>query len=215
MEEKKKKKDGKPKEKGIEWGLVCTSVLYFLLGIVFFRFPDQSLRTVCYFFGAVTLLYGLVRILTYFIRKEQGLFFQMNIVIGIIFAGIGIFLLLTPEVVISIIPFIVGFFILFHSIVKIQQAMELRRIAYDKWWSMLILSVITALLGGFVIFNPFKTVTVMVRTIGIVLIADGIMNLSSILFTAHTVKQRTKIIDEATGVGEEVETDVIDNGNCD
>lgn len=208
------KKDEKEKEKtkgGIEWGFVVSSALYVLLGIVLIRFPDQSLRTVCYFFGGVTLIYGLIRVITYFVQKREGFLFLTDVVAGIILTGIGIFLLLTPEVVISIIPFIIGLLILFHSIMKIQRALQLKRVNYEKWWSMLILSLITAVLGALIIYNPFKTVSMMVRAIGIVLIVDGVINLASIFFTAHTVKKMTKIIDEATGAVEEVEIEVVDN----
>ena len=210
------RKGEKDKEKGeesrrAEWGFLLSSLLYIIVGGERLKLPCQSLRTVCYFFGAVTLLYGLIRIILYFVQKKDGFLFHANIVVGIVLSGIGIFLLLTPEVVISIIPFIIGFFILFHSIVKIQSALELRRVHYEKWWGMLLLSVVTALLGGFVIYNPFKTVSMMVRAIGIVLMADGAMSLVSIFFTAHTVKKMTKIVDEATGTVEEAETEVIDN----
>lgn len=206
------KKDEKEKTKGgIEWGFVVSSALYVLLGIVLIRFPDQSLRTVCYFFGGVTLIYGLIRVITYFVQKREGFLFLTDVVAGIILTGIGIFLLLTPEVVISIIPFIIGLLILFHSIMKIQRALQLKRVNYEKWWSMLILSLITAVLGALIIYNPFKTVSMMVRAIGIVLIVDGVINLASIFFTAHTVKKMTKIIDEVTGAVEEVEIEVVDN----
>lgn len=211
MNIKKKAKDKNSVTGNIEWGFVVSAVLYILLGVVLLKFPDQSLRTVCYFFGGVTLIYGVIRIITYFIQKREGFLFLTDVVVGIILTGIGIFLLITPEVVISIIPFIIGLLILFHSIMKIQRALQLKRVNYEKWWSMLILSVITAALGALIIYNPFKTVSMMVMAIGIVLMIDGVINLISIFFTAHTVKKMTKIIDETTGTVEEVEIDIVDN----
>lgn len=213
MSGKKNAEDQNSIKGSIEWGLVVSSALYILLGIVLLKFPDQSLRTVCYFFGGVTLVYGVIRIVTYFLEKRQGILFLTDVIVGIILTGIGIFLLVTPEVVISIIPFIIGLLILFHSVMKIQRAFQLKRVNYDKWWSMLVLSLITAALGALIIYNPFKTVSMMVMAIGIVLMIDGAINLISIFFTAHTVKKMTKIIDETTGTVEEVEIDVVDNND--
>ena len=52
--------------KSIRNSLVATSVLYVILGVVLMAFPDSSLKLACALIGVVTLIYGGIRIVSYF-----------------------------------------------------------------------------------------------------------------------------------------------------
>lgn len=180
--------------KSIRDSYIVTSILYILLGLVLFIYPEMSLKLVCNIIGVIILIYGGIKILSYFRNKDTG-FFRFDLIIGIIFAVIGGFLLLRPDIIISILPVTIGVYVLFDSLTNLRQALDLKDAGYDKWWSMLVLAVIMIVLGLIMIFNPFGTVALMVMFMGGIFLFRGISNIVSILFTNHKIKTLKKIRD--------------------
>lgn len=174
------------------------SILFVFLGFFLAKYPDSALRTVCYIIGGITLLYGLIKIIIFFINKEKGISVYFDLTGGLISSAIGIFLLLSPNVVISIIPIIVGIIILFHSIVKIRQALDLSKVNYEKWWIMLIIAFVTAVLGVLIILNPVRAASAPIRLIGIIFIIDGLVSLFGYIFTDSIVHKLTKETTDTT-----------------
>lgn len=201
------------KKKGSRTALNLSSLLYIALGVFLLVYSDQALRMVCIGIGTVTLVYGIIRLISYFSMKRAGFLASVDLGVGIIMTGIGIVLTITPDFVISIIPFFVGLVILVQSISKISQALELRDVEYDNWWWMLLVSLLMLLLGAYIVFNPFETVALMVRAVGFVLIINGVLSIIGTIYTKVVVKKYRKV-DEASckdaETGEELEVDIID-----
>ena len=183
--------------KKIRKSFIFTSLLYMALGIVLLVWPDISLNVVCFSFGVVTLLYGVVKLFMYVAnRSDGGFFYQIHLVVGVIAIALGVFFLMRPDIIISIFPIMIGLFIIFHSIVKVQGAFELRKVEYDKWWGILVAAIVTAGLGIIIVRNPFATVEAMVMAVGIILILDSLLNFASTFFASYIVKKYTKMVNE-------------------
>ena len=174
---------------------VIASAVYILMGLVLVIYPEMSIKLVCNIIGIVILLYGAIKILSYFRNKDGGLTFRFDLIIGIIFAVIGGFLLLRPDVIVSVLPIIIGVYILFDSLMNLRQAADLKNAGYDKWWSMLLLAVIMIILGVVMILNPFGTVALMVMFIGGIFLFRGASNIVSIIFTNKKIKTLKKVRD--------------------
>lgn len=180
--------------KSIRDSYIVTSILYILLGLVLFLYPEMSLKLVCNIIGIIILIYGIIKILSYIRNRESG-FFRFELIFGIIFAVVGGFLLLRPDIIVSILPITIGVYILFDSLTNLRQAFDLKEAGYEKWWAMLFLSVIMIVLGLVMVFNPFGTAAVMVMFMGGIFLFRGISNIISILFTNHKIKTLKKIRD--------------------
>lgn len=181
--------------KAIRGSYIAASVLYMVIGIILLLFPEMSLKIVCAIFGTVILAIGLIKILTYFKNRDVGFIGQLGLVIGIIISVMGGFLLLQPDVILSILPVIIGIYIIFDSLQNFKQALELYKAGYDKWWSMLLLAAVLVILGVVIVINPFKTVALSVRFIGAIFVFNGIANIASIIFTSKQVKKINAVID--------------------
>lgn len=179
--------------KTIKGSYIAASVVYIIIGIVLLLFPEMSLKVVCGIFGTVILLFGLLRIFSYIRNRDVGFIGQFELALGIVFSVIGGFLLWKPGVILSILPIVIGIYIIFDSLQNFKQALDLYKVSYDKWWLMLILSMILALLGVIIVLNPFETVEVSVMFIGGIFVFDGISNIISILFTNRKIKQLTAV----------------------
>ncbi|MBQ9992212.1 MAG: DUF308 domain-containing protein, partial [Firmicutes bacterium] len=162
------------------------SIVYILLGLFLLIFPTASARIICSVLGLVALVIGAFRLINYFRLHSNGQFLRTGFISGFIFCALGLFFILKPTVVMSILPFIIGLAICFNGIVKMQSAIELRRANYDKWIVSLVIAAITLLLGILLIINPFSGAKLAIMFVGAALVIDGITN----IITMRTVKKK-------------------------
>ena len=184
--------------KKLKTNIVISATLCILLGIVLVVWPDLSMQIVCTAIGAVLLIGGGVRLAVYFTAKDGSVYAQMNLIMGIILAVVGIWILLQPDKVLAIIPIIVGIVIALHGVNNLQQAVSLCKEKYDKWWVALILGLLTVGFGILLVCRPFEALDTAVMMIGFFLIYDGISDIwivSRIYRTAKVLKQEVEAID--------------------
>ena len=184
--------------KKLKTNVVISAMLCIVLGIVLVAWPELSMRIVCTAVGAVLLIGGGVRLAVYFAARDGSVYSQMNLIMGIILAVVGIWILLQPDKVLAIIPIIVGIVIALHGINNLQQAITLCKDKYDKWWVALILGLLTIGFGVLLVCRPFEALDTAVKLIGIILIYDGISDIwivSRIYQTAKMIKQVAEAVD--------------------
>ncbi len=181
--------------KTIRRSYIIVSLISIAIGVVLFMFPAMSLKVVCGIFGAVILLFGLLKIFLYIKNKEIGFVGQFGLIVGILFSVIGVFLLLSPNIIVSILPIIIGIYIVIDSFQNFKQALDLYKAEYAKWWVMMVLAFVLAVLGVVIILNPFKTAAVGVMYVGGIFIFNGISNIFSVIFTNRKIKKSFNVID--------------------
>ena len=184
--------------KKIKTNVVVSSALCVILGLVLVFRPGLSMRIVCTAVGVVLIVSGVMRMIDYFTAKDGSLYSQANLIFGIILAVVGVWIVIRPDKVIAIIPIIVGIVIAIHGLHNFQQALELWRDKYDRWWTALILGVLTVGFGVLLICRPFAAVDTVVMLIGFFLIYDGLSNVwivSRIYKNAKMMKQEMEEVD--------------------
>lgn len=180
------------------------SVLYLALGAFLLLEPSTALNIVCYALGAVVLACAVVQLVRYF-AVERGVFkSQLTLISGIICLALGGFLLLRSDIVVSILPIVFGLFVIFDSLGRIQNALELRRCGYSSWKGFLLLAVLSIVLGGIMIYNPFGTMETLVMAIGVILVVEGALNLLSALYTVVAVRRFAKLHPETQSMLESI-----------
>ena len=84
--------------------------------------------------------------------------------------------LLDPEFVTALFPIIFGVVIMLNGALNIWQAVTLKK-EEKNWLSHFLLAVLTFGLGIFIFANPFQTIQVLLKAIGVILMFDGISNI--------------------------------------
>lgn len=184
--------------KRMKTNIVISAVLCILLGVVLVVWPDLSMKIVCIAVGALLLIGGGVRLAVYFNTKDGSIYAQLNLIMGIVLAVVGIWILIKPDKVLAIIPIIVGIVIVLHGLNNLQQAFSLYKEKYDKWWIALILGILTVGFGVLLICKPFAALDTVVILIGSFLIYDGLSDLwivSRIYRTARALRQEAEALD--------------------
>ena len=173
--------------KKLKWNLVLMSILYLGLGIFLLLVPGTAMNIVCYALGGVVLACAAVQLVRYF-AVERGVFqSQLTLISGLVCLGLGAFLIIRSDIVVRILPIVFGLFVIFDSLGRIQNALDLRRCEYPSWKGFLLLPVLSVVLGVVMILNPFGTMETLVMAIGIILIIEGAINLLSALYTVLAI----------------------------
>ena len=110
---------------------LLAAVLYVILGLVLLIWPGVSATVFCYAFGGILLIYGVVTIVSFFLRDSRQGSFVFELFLGIVAAALGLLFLLRPVIVASVLPVILGLFIVVDGLVNLKRALELRRFERD------------------------------------------------------------------------------------
>ena len=160
--------------------LIVTSILYFLLGIVMFFFPEMVSDFICYLIGLMFMFFGVAAVVMYFRSEFKTPYVSTILISGIVIGALGIYIYLNPRTFASFIPLVVGAFMVADAVSKLSIALDMKKLEYINWWHILIVSFIILGCGLLLIFNPFGVVTVSIMVIGSVLIVNAITNIYTI-----------------------------------
>lgn len=166
--------------KSIRNSLVLTSILYVAMGVILLLFPGAALDVSCMVIGAVTLVYGVVRIIAYF--RGGGAYSQrFDLLMGVVLAALGVFLLVSPRFLAAVIPVFLGLYILVDSFTAMKKALDMKALGFDKWWVSFLAALALAVFGVVVICRPFAAVSTLVMFIGAGFVFDGVYTLVNTL----------------------------------
>ncbi len=171
---------------------VFVSTLYVVLGGVLLAWPDISMKMICYVLGFSMLVIGLAYGIIYFTRDNLSGVLQLDLVIGIVAAAFGIFILLNQDFLPAVIPIAMGIILLLGSVLKIQNSISMKRLKFRKWYICLIFALILAALGLVLLVNPFSSERWLALYIGACLILDGLVNLVAMSLIVARMKKLLK-----------------------
>ncbi len=181
--------------KGLKANYTISAILCMGLGLVLLIWPGTTTQIVCMLLGIVLLAYGIIQIAIYLFTRERTIISQGMMLLGIVFAVIGVWILLKPEMIIMAVPVIVGILIVIHGLHNIVQAIALQKDGYERWWLALVFGLLTVIFGGVLIYNPFEAVELVVRLIGVFLIYDGVSDLWILSRVFKVRRDKERIID--------------------
>ena len=168
-------------------------LVYLALGLALVFAPDMSARVLCYACGAALLAVGLLAVWRFAAaRQDRLLFAWFSLVYGVLFTVLGVFLLVRPDTVLTVLPAIFGAFVVLDSLGRIQNALELRRAGLVRWCGMLPFALVSVALGVLIILNPFAAMTATVRLIGAVLLIESVLGLACALYTSLILRELEK-----------------------
>ena len=183
-----------------------SSLLIALVGLVLVLMPSLTNRIIVYGIAVVLMAYGVFRIFRYATSRDaETAMNNYDLTIGLICAVTGLLMFLYSSVVISILPFLFGLFLLFGGARCIQTAFDVRRFHGLYWVVHLIIGIVFAIAGIAAIRDPFSTAQVLTRFVGVCLLVLGIY----LFFSNRKVKQlRSAYMSEDDIIDQE---DVIQN----
>jgi len=156
---------------------IVTSLAFIVVGLFLIIKPATTLSMISYVLGIVILVNGIVNLIKYFSNREKVNLYDFGLIFGILNVIIAIIFISKPSMIASIIPLILGIWILVNGIIKLQFAINLRNQPKSNWVYSAVISGISILLGLFLVLNPFKGAVVITRIIGGILVGYAILDL--------------------------------------
>ena len=106
----------------IKADFLLSSVLCIALGLVFIIWRASVLTIVANVLAVVLIIIGVVYMCSYFLNIVTNGFSAM---LGLVVLAVGIWFLVQPKVVVSLIPIVIGLVLIFHSIRSIIERLRL------------------------------------------------------------------------------------------
>ena len=195
-------------------GSCALSALCFIaLGVCLVLSPDLSRIWICRLLGGALLITGAVYVISHFVKsKGAAVVFQYDLILGVVLAIVGVWLLTTPDLIVTFIQYILGVILVVHGLIDLQGAWNLRSGDAPQWWSAFLFALITLVLGGVVIWNPFASINALLMLVGIALIYDGVSDLIILFHLTRTFKKARKAVEELIETAEEDENVIESTG---
>lgn len=176
-------------------GYILPAIIYIIAGLILLVCPEITTKTIAYAVAVIFLVTGVVEIISY-LRSEPDLAStSTGFVNGVLVSFFGVVIFIKSEVVIGIIPVVLGFLIIVSGTLKLQHAINLYRIKMTGYKSICIVGLINIIIGIVTVFNPFKTIMVLMRVMGIGLILSGITDLISSIYMGKQFKKYAKTVE--------------------
>ena len=173
----------------IKTTLLCVSAAYIAIGAVLLIFPEVSLSTICMVIGILALIIGVINITSYFLKKGYLVENQISFSIGAAELLFGLYAVIRSTDLSFTFTQVMAICMVFDSILKLQYSTDLLRLGCKTWWLLLITAVVTAGLAMAVLLYPFETEAVKLTYTYSVLIADGVINIISIIWMKIQTKK--------------------------
>lgn len=165
---------------------IIISIIVFLVGLILFLKPDATIKSITIIIGILLIIMGSGPILELVKSKEKKLSF--SIAPSVILFVIAFILFFKPELLISIIPILIGVALVMSSAFRLQNIYNIKKIngVFNIW--TLIITMVILVLGLLLIINPFGGVLTATKLIGIFLMIYSILDIIDNIILKRIVK---------------------------
>ena len=160
--------------KQIKADFVFSSVLCVALGLVFIIWPEMIsglVGTVC---AIILMVMGIIYLCSYFIKVSSN---GLSAATGALLLLLGIWVLVQPDVVLKLIPILIGVVLLAHGVRGFRESWESKTYGNSSWGVGAVFAIISMVFGIYCIVNAFGMVKLTFLVIGIALIYNGVSDI--------------------------------------
>ncbi len=174
---------------------LITSIILLLVGLLLIVKPEEVLSLISIIIGIGILIIGIFGLLNYIRDLQEDHSMSLDIIYGIICIIVGSVLIINTKIVGSILPIVLGIWMVINSVIKAQYTLLLKENGNSKWKITLIFSIFTLICGILFIFNPFKGAAFITQIIGIIVVVYAIMDIANVILlkkNIHDFEQNVK-----------------------
>lgn len=185
--------------KDVRQNYSISSLITLILGLILIIWPDLSGVLMCYMLGGALLLMGAAQLLIYIRGNRTGLSNRFKMMMGIILALLGIWICAKPEIVLGLVPVVLGIVLILHAIQDISYILEIKNAGVERWWVALITTLVTMALGIFLVLHPFLAFEMAMIYVGIGLVYNGVSDLVLVILAGYYRRAADKRVREFAG----------------
>lgn len=177
-------------------GGIIVSVLLCALGVFMMLRPEASAYALSIACGVIFILLGVMKLVGYFSKDLYRLAFQYDLAFGLLVIAVGVVILSRPGEMMGLMCVILGLCILADGLFRVQTALNAKHFGLPLWWLILVWAIVTGIMGFLLLLRPGIGGRALMIFMGAALVAEGLLNIDTIVTAVKIVKnQRQDIID--------------------
>lgn len=167
---------------------IIISILMIILSIILIFNPIKSIETLIILFGIILTIDGIISFVSYFTTDKDNRLFSLDLLTGIATIVAGILTIMYRNDLINILPVMIGIWIIFNNLIKLQLSINLSTIISSNWICLLIISILLIILGIVLIVYPFASTVVVTTVVGIIMLISETINLVDSIYILIKLK---------------------------
>jgi len=164
---------------------IVESLIFAILGVILVCKPEGTVKMITWVLGTVFIVIGIAKIINYFRVKGNNDFFNYELVYGLTSIVIGFVAMFYMNIIGSIFRIIIGIWILYTSFVRINFAIQIRKMGSGVWFCSFILALIMFICGLYTIINS----NAIIVSIGIIMIVYSVIDIIENLIFMKNIKE--------------------------
>ena len=170
---------------------IILNVVFLIMGIAIYLKPLITLTLAGILIGIYLVSFGLFDIYEYMMRKENPMF-SLKLFLGILAVILGIFTMINPFKILTIITLGLGIYLCLVAIFKIIDSFKLKKYGFDGWAITLVISIIILIFGVLVTINPLRAIDI-VEVAGLFIILTSILEICNLIMFYSKSKEIQKL----------------------
>ncbi len=154
----------------------AVSIIYIIVGLIMLLNPSFISDAVNYVIGILVIIYGVIYSISLYQKREIEMYGKFDFLAGIICISFGLFLILNPDTLGSLIPFCAGVIILMDAIRFVINGIRLKKLGYRSWIVNFIVGLVFLGFAIAIIIKAKEISFLLIRFIGAFLVIDAILD---------------------------------------
>ncbi len=175
--------------KRVRWAYLLLSVFLIALGVCWCMWPEVSMDMLCMIIGGGAIVFGVLKVIFYFVRRIESMVEQYDFSVGLLCLAGGAVLLVQPPELLRLIPQVLAVYMVIDCVFKLQVGLDAKRLGNSVWFLELFVTLVCVAWAVCLLVQPFGLDAYQTQMMAGGLIADGVLNLLSVIFIAATVKK--------------------------
>ena len=130
---------------------LLSSVLCIVLGIIFVVWKGGVIDVIGTILSVAMIIVGIIYLGSFILSLAT---FGASTIVGILVLAVGIWFLIQPSLIVSLVPVILGVGLVFHGIRAVTEAVNAKKYGYEKWGMDLVFAIICLVCGLVCVFCP-------------------------------------------------------------
>lgn len=167
--------------------------MYIIIGALIAFNPLLTQIVFIYIIGILAIFYGVNLIVRYFRGFDGYASIIIDLIMGLLLVGSGIYVLFNPVISSLTLPMVAGIYLIVDAIVKVPASYQAYKVFDIPLWIILITILIPFILGLLLVLEPFNTAMQIVMITGIFFIISGIIDVITTIYIHHQLKKANQL----------------------
>ena len=153
---------------------IVLSLIFIAIGVMCVIKPDISFDVISFVLTIIFIVNGILLLVAEFRSRS---IFMSNFLSGVLSLVIGIVLLIHPNALKTILPFIVGIWFIVSALANMKFSFYLKNESTTYMILTIIMAIISIVCGFILIVKPLESLDVLIMTLGITFIIHSLSNI--------------------------------------